>query len=105
VSEELFNSPFATNVKSSNPRPIVSHAHTVQIAVRHMAADVHSIFISITLSGTLAVMAPYLPPRILKGASEQMTYVLSKNLGSKDIKRQLRCSRTYHYEAVYDLLG
>ena len=87
MSEKLFDSPFVTNIKSSNPRPIVSHAHTVQIAVRHMAADVHSIFISTTLSGTLAVMAPYLPPRILKGASEQMTYMLSKNLGSKDIKR------------------
>ncbi|KAF2678714.1 putative oxidoreductase [Lentithecium fluviatile CBS 122367] len=77
TSEELFDRMFATNVK----HPMF----LCQKAVPHMAVGSHIVLISTTLTAASTVMPPYLPYVSSKGAIEQMTRVLSKDLGRKGI--------------------
>lgn len=56
-----------------------------QKAVPHMAKDSHIIFISTSLATASTVTPPYLLYVSTKGAIEQITRVLNKDLGRKGI--------------------
>ncbi|KAG9244292.1 hypothetical protein BJ878DRAFT_77997 [Calycina marina] len=77
TTEEDFDKAFALNVKGPY--------FLVQKAVSHMSAGSHIIFMSTTLCTASTVTPPYLLYNSTKGAIEQMTRVLSKDLGVKGI--------------------
>ncbi len=56
-----------------------------QKAAPHMAAGSHIVLISTTLVAASTISPPYLPYLATKGAIEQMTRVMSKDLGRKGI--------------------
>ncbi|KAF4218906.1 hypothetical protein CNMCM5878_004119 [Aspergillus fumigatiaffinis] len=76
-TEEQFDELFALNIKGP--------MFLVQKAVPHMAPGSHVILFSSTLTAASTVMPHYLNYVSSKGAVEQMTRVLSKDLGRKGI--------------------
>lgn len=77
TTEEDFDRTFALNVKGPY--------FLCQKAVRHMRAGSHIIFLSTTLTTASTVTPPYLLYNATKGAIEQMTRVICKDVGRKGI--------------------
>jgi 3-oxoacyl-[acyl-carrier protein] reductase len=77
TTEEDFDNIFALNVKGPY--------FLVQKALPHMAAGSRVIFVSTSVIHASHVSAPYTLYASTKGAIEQMTHTLSKDLGSKGI--------------------
>ncbi|KAF2101044.1 NAD(P)-binding protein [Rhizodiscina lignyota] len=77
TTEEDFDKTFALNVKGPY--------FLIQKAVPHMKEGSHVVTISSSLCHSTAVTPPYLLYNSTKGAIEQMTRVLAKDLGSKKI--------------------
>ncbi|ERF68100.1 hypothetical protein EPUS_06911 [Endocarpon pusillum Z07020] len=77
TTAEDFDRTFALNVKGPY--------FLCQKAVPHMRAGSHIIFLSTTLTTASTVGPPYLLYNATKGAIEQMTRVLCKDLGKKAI--------------------
>ncbi|KAI1374269.1 NAD(P)-binding protein [Hypoxylon crocopeplum] len=77
TTEADFDRTFAINVKGPY--------FLAQAAAPHMAAGSHIIFLSTTLTTASTVMPGYLLYNSTKGAIEQMTRVMSKDLGRKGI--------------------
>ncbi|KAI6093529.1 hypothetical protein F4821DRAFT_220819 [Hypoxylon rubiginosum] len=77
TTEEAFDRTFAVNVKGPY--------FLAQAAAPHMAKGSHIIFMSTTLTTASTVQPPYLLYNSTKGAIEQMTRVISKDLGRKGI--------------------
>ncbi|OTB02445.1 hypothetical protein M426DRAFT_74560 [Hypoxylon sp. CI-4A] len=77
TTEEDFDRTFALNVKGPY--------FLAQAAVPHMARGSHIIFLSSTLTVASTVMPGYLLYNSTKGAIEQMTRVISKDVGRKGI--------------------
>lgn len=77
TSEELFDKMFGLNVKGPY--------FLCQKAAAHMPSGSHIVLISTTLVASSMVMPAYLPYLATKGAIEQMTRVMSKDLGRKGI--------------------
>ncbi|MCJ1428808.1 hypothetical protein MMC29_006719 [Sticta canariensis] len=77
TSEELYDKMFRLNVKGPY--------FLCQKAAPHMPSGSHIVLISTTLTAASTVMAGYLPYVATKGAIEQMTRVMSKDLGTKGI--------------------
>ncbi|MCJ1270975.1 hypothetical protein MMC22_010874 [Lobaria immixta] len=97
TSEELFDKMFGLNVKGPyflcqvcialfRLEFCLVIAHGVfQKAAAHMPSGSHIVLISTTLVASSTVMPAYLPYLATKGAIEQMTRVMSKDLGRKGI--------------------
>jgi 3-oxoacyl-[acyl-carrier protein] reductase len=77
TTEEDFDKTFALNVKGPY--------FLAQKAVPHMAPGSHIIFLSTTLCAASTVQPNYLLYNSTKGAIEQMTRVMAKDLGPKQI--------------------
>jgi 3-oxoacyl-[acyl-carrier protein] reductase len=77
TTEEDFDKTFALNVKGPY--------FLAQKAVPHMAPGSHIIFLSTTLCTASTVQPNYLLYNSTKGAIEQMTRVMAKDLGRKQI--------------------
>ena len=77
TTEEDFDKTFALNVKGPY--------FLAQKAVPHMAPGSHIIFLSTTLCAASTVQPSYLLYNSTKGAIEQMTRVMAKDLGPKQI--------------------
>jgi 3-oxoacyl-[acyl-carrier protein] reductase len=77
TTEEDFDKAFALNVKGPY--------FLAQKAVPHMAPGSHIIFLSTTLCTASTVQPNYLLYNSTKGAIEQMTRVMAKDLGRKQI--------------------
>ncbi|KAI0194223.1 NAD(P)-binding protein [Astrocystis sublimbata] len=77
TSEADFDGTFALNVKGPY--------FLAQAAAPHMARGSHIVFMSTTLTVASTVMPTYLLYNSTKGAVEQMTRVMSKDLGRKGI--------------------
>jgi len=77
TTEQDFDNTFKLNVKGPY--------FLVQKAVPYMPKNSHIIFLSTTLTTASTVQPPYLLYNSTKGAIEQMTRVLSKDLGKKGI--------------------
>jgi len=77
TTEQDFDNTFKLNVKGPY--------FLVQKAVPYMPQNSHIIFLSTTLTTASTVQPPYLLYNSTKGAIEQMTRVLSKDLGKKGI--------------------
>ena len=77
TTEDDFDKTFALNVKGPY--------FLAQKAVPHMAPGSHIIFLSTTLCTASTVQPNYLLYNSTKGAIEQMTRVMAKGLGSKQI--------------------
>jgi 3-oxoacyl-[acyl-carrier protein] reductase len=77
TTEEDFDRNFAVNVKGPY--------FLAQKAVPHMAPGSHIIFLSTTLCTASTVQPNYLLYNSTKGAVEQMTRVMAKDLGKKHI--------------------
>ncbi|KAI8960631.1 hypothetical protein F5Y11DRAFT_358276 [Daldinia sp. FL1419] len=77
TTEADFDHSFAVNVKGPY--------FLAQAAVPHMSRGSHIIFLSTTLTTASTVMPGYLLYNSTKGAIEQMTRVISKDVGRKGI--------------------
>ncbi|KAK6955868.1 hypothetical protein Daesc_003513 [Daldinia eschscholtzii] len=77
TTEADFDRTFAINVKGPY--------FLAQAAAPHMSSGSHIIFLSTTLTTASTVMPGYLLYNSTKGAIEQMTRVISKDLGRKGI--------------------
>ncbi|KAG2419196.1 hypothetical protein HFD88_003991 [Aspergillus terreus] len=77
LTEDVFDSLFELNVKGP--------MFLVQKAVPHMAPGSHVVLFSTTLCAASMVAPPYVSYVASKGAIEQMTRMLSKDLGRKGI--------------------
>ena len=77
TTEEDFDKSFTLNVKGPY--------FLAQKCVPHMSAGSHIIFLSTTQCTASTVTPPYLLYNSTKGAIEQMTRVMSKDLGKKEI--------------------
>ncbi|KAI1101482.1 NAD(P)-binding protein [Jackrogersella minutella] len=77
TTEADFDRTFAINVKGPY--------FLAQAAAPYMSQGSHIIFMSTTLATASTVMPPYLLYNSTKGAIEQMTRVMSKDLGRKGI--------------------